>query len=96
MQPYTACLSPQDASQLLVLSLVFLLCCTALEGVQGSSCVETSLQSVALCSGDPVPTISFQRRAKLSAWQGSLLIYFDNRNFILIIYGWLQSLVAVT
>lgn len=43
-----------------------------------------------------MPTISFQRRAKLSAWQGSLLIYFDNSNFILIIYGWLQSSVAVT
>lgn len=68
MQPDTACPSPQGAPQVHGFSLVPLQCCTALEGVSGSSYVRISSHSVVLCPGDPIPTASFQRRAELTAW----------------------------
>lgn len=55
-------------------------------------------QSVTLCPGDLMPQSAFREELNSQRGKapGSLLIYFDNCNFILIIYGPASESVAVT
>lgn len=89
MHPDTACSAPQDAPELHVLSLVSSLCSTALEGVPASSCIENSLHQSPYVQETPCPQSAFREEldSQHDKALASLLISFDNCNFILIIYG---------